>query len=65
MNKEDYEYWTKFKANKSSRLSKEEYKRICIMHSVYMKHAFFMPCTCNPKGVQRFINDLNKIYDAG
>ena len=63
MNNEDYEYWTTFRANNSSKLSKREYQKICEMHALYKKHAFYMPCTCNPKGAQRFIKDLNEIYE--
>ena len=63
MNKEDRKFWTDFRENKSSRISKQEFTKICSMHSVYFNHAFYEPCTCSPKKIQRFINDLNKLYD--
>jgi predicted ATPase len=63
MDKKQYEYWTKFRENTSSRISKKEYTKICEMHAIIFSHPFYEPCACNPKGIQRFITDLNKIYD--
>jgi len=63
MTDKDYKYWTKFKANKSNKISKEEFKTIAEMHARLKGHSFYLPCTCNPKGIQRFINDLNKLYN--
>lgn len=63
MNKEDYNYWTEFRQTKGSTISKKEYTKICAMHSVYFKHAYYEPCTCSPKKIQRFITDINKLYD--
>lgn len=63
MTKKDYKYWTEFRKNKSNKISKEEFKTIAEMHARLKKHAYYLPCTCNPKGIQRFIDDLNKIYN--
>jgi hypothetical protein len=63
MNKEYFDYWTKFRASKSNRITKKGYSKICEIHSVLFSHGYFEPCTCNPKGVQKFIKDINKIYD--
>lgn len=63
MTKEDIKYWETFRANKSDKISKKEYQKICEMHARLKNHNYFEPCTCNPKGVQRFIDDINKIYD--
>jgi len=63
MNKKDYQYWTKFRASKSTSITKEEYTTICRMHAEFKKHAYFEPCKCSPKGIQRFIDDINKIYE--
>jgi hypothetical protein len=63
MTNEDYKYWTEFRAKKTNKLSREEFKTICEMHARLKKHGYFEPCTCNPKGAQRFIDDLNKLYN--
>lgn len=63
MTKKDYKYWTKFRANKSNKISKEEFKTIAEMHARLKEHAYYLPCTCNPKGIQRFIDDLNTLYN--
>jgi hypothetical protein len=63
MNSEDKKFWTVFRNTVSNKISKEEYQRISKMHAFYKKHAFYLPCTCNPKGIQRFIDDLNEIYE--
>lgn len=62
LNESDYQYWTKFKTNTTNRINNAELKRISKMHSFYFDHKYNEPCTCNPKAIQAYINDLNKLY---
>lgn len=63
MNKKDYDFWTKFRANKSTRITMLELKTLSKMHADYFKHKFIIPCSCNKKKIQKYISDLNKLYD--
>ena len=61
--KEDYDKWTEFLSVKSDRISGKEFEMICELHAEYFKHKFYKPCTCSPKTIKRWINDLTNIYD--
>lgn len=60
----DFDFWKKFRSNTSTRITYDELKRIAQMHSDYYKHTFFIPCSCNKKKIQKFIDDINKVYEA-
>ncbi len=64
LNNKDYKYWTKFRSSTKDRITGTELKRISSIHSEVFEHKYFLPCTCNPKGIQRFINDINKVYTS-
>lgn len=55
--------WEKFNAEVKSTISPEDVKLISELHSKYFKHKFHIPCSCNPKTIVRWIDDLNKLYD--
>ena len=61
--KEDYEKWKKFRLGKKSFLSHKEFDMVCYLHSRYYEHKFYKPCTCSPKTIKQWIQDLNKIWD--
>lgn len=63
MEKLDKKDWENFQANTSNTLSVEEVKLVSELHSKYFKHKYHVPCSCNPKNIIRWIDDLNKIYD--
>jgi len=62
MNKEDYILWEKFRENTKNTLTGEEFVLICRLHSVYFKHKFYKPCTCNPREIKRWISQLNEFF---
>ena len=62
LTKEDYDYWTEFRSGIKNRINNAELKRISKIHSVYFNHKYNEPCTCNPKAIQSYINDINKLY---
>lgn len=62
MNENDKKTWARFRESTSNVISKEEYHMVCELHAKYMNHEFHKPCTCNSKKIQRWINDLNKLY---
>ena len=62
LNKKDYNYWTKFREAKKSTITAAELKKISELHSEYFKHKFVLPCSCNPKQIQSWVNDINTLY---
>jgi hypothetical protein len=59
----DKKDWEIFQANPSDKLSVEEVKLIAELHAKYYKHPYHVPCSCNPKTVIKWIDELNKIYE--
>ena len=64
-NKLDYGKWTEFRMGTSKHLSTKEFEMVCELHAKYYKHKFYKVCTCSPKKVKRWINDLNAIWNNG
>lgn len=63
MSKEDYQDWTKFRNKVSSRMEKQEIDLLVNLHAKYKNHRVYYPCTCSPKIYNRWISDLNDIYE--
>jgi len=63
MVEEDRVKWEKFREKKKNTITNEEFLMICELHSEYMNHNYYKPCTCNPKTIKRWIEDLNEIYN--
>lgn len=59
----DKKDWEIFQANPSDKLSVDEVKLISELHAKYFKHKYHTPCSCNPKTIIRWIDDINKIYE--
>ena len=63
--KEDYKDWERFRMGANDVISDTEFTLVCDLHSKYYKHSFYKPCTCNPKTVNKWIADLNLVWDNG
>jgi hypothetical protein len=63
MTKDDLENWKKFRSSKSSRISKNEVELIAKLYSKYMNKKYVVPCTCNGKRIQGWIDQINKVYE--
>ena len=61
----DYEDWSYFRQGTKDVISSTEFDLVCILHSDYYKHSFYKPCTCNPKVINKWIADLNIIWNNG
>ena len=59
------DWWRKFRSSKSTRLTNEEYKKICEIYSIEFSKPYKEPCTCSPKGIQKYIDAINKKYLNG
>lgn len=59
----DRKDWYKFKNTKSNKLNNDEVELISRLHAKYFFHKYHKPCSCSPKKILRWIDDLNDIYD--
>jgi len=60
---DDQELWIDFKANVTTKLSKEQYRLLCTLHSRYYNHKYYEPCSCKPKTLVMWIKDIDNIYN--
>ena len=63
--KVDHEDWTIFRQGTKDVISATEFDLVCDLHAKYHKHSFYKPCTCNPKTINKWIADLNVIWNNG
>lgn len=63
--KYDFKDWEKFRLSEKTTISREEFKMVCKFHATYYNHKYFEPCTCNPKLINKWIKELNIIWDNG
>ena len=62
--KDDYIKWNKFRESKQN-LNNPEYKLLCKLHSKYYKHPIHYPCTCSTHTINKWIKEMNIIFDNG
>ena len=65
LQKYDYKLWNKFRQSKSDTISGAEFKMVSELHSKYYNHKYYLPCTCSPNVIKRWIKDINIIFDNG
>jgi len=65
MSKEDYQDWYKFLNKESDRLLKPEIDLIVNLHAKYFNHKLKYPCSCSPKTYNKWIAQLNSVFDNG
>lgn len=63
MTNEQYNKWTEFREKKSSSISYAEFEFLAELHSELFNHKFYKPCTCRPKEINKWIKDINDIYN--
>ena len=62
MNKIDYLTWEAFRRDPKNSITSEEYEMVSRLHSKYFNHTFYKPCTCNPRTIQTWIDNLNELF---
>ena len=63
MDKKDRIDWLKFTSVVSQKITSAELRMISELHAKYFNHKMKIPCTCSPKRIQVWIEDLNKLYN--
>jgi|TARA_R100001480_G_scaffold3916_1_gene10009 hypothetical protein len=64
-NKNDFKDWGKFRLSERTTITREEFKLVCYLHSKYYLHKYNEPCTCSPKIINKWISELNAIWNNG
>jgi len=62
MTGEDRKRWKEFRDGMTNTVSKDEVTMISELHAKYFNHRYKRICTCSPKTVQKWVNDLNELY---
>ena len=56
---EDKIIWNGVKQRITSKMSNEDFKIMCRLHSKYFNHKYQEPCLCNKKILTQWIEQLN------
>ena len=56
---EDKIIWNGVKQRTTSKMSNEDFKIMCKLHSKYFNHIYSEPCTCNKRRLRQWIEQLN------
>lgn len=57
---EDKIIWQGVKQRITSKMSNEDFKIMCRLHSKYFNHKYSEPCTCNKNRLRQWIKELNE-----
>ena len=55
----DIKEWQKIALRSTHKLSNEDFRRMCTLHSKYFNHRYNEPCTCNKTTLRNWMTDLN------
>ena len=62
-NETDYKDWEQFRLGENKDvISPKEFGLVCDLHARYFKHTYYKPCTCSPKTINKWIQDLNLVW---
>jgi len=62
MTREDYLNWEAFRKDPKNSITSEEYEMVSRLHAKYYNHQYYKPCTCNPRTIQSWIDNLNELF---
>ena len=60
----DKKDWDQFREKNSTRVTRQEVELVSQLHAKYFKHSYYIPCSCSPKTLQGWVDDLNRIYES-
>ena len=56
---EDKIIWQGVKHRTTSKMSNQDFKIMCQLHSKYFNHKYYEPCTCNKRILRDWIHQLD------
>jgi len=64
MEQVDKKDWQRFKEEYTQKLTLQQYKLVCKLHSKYFNHKYTEPClSCNTQKFLQWIDEIDKLYD--
>lgn len=62
---QEYKDYSKFVKERTIRLSSQQVKYVCELHSIIFNVSLWYPCTtCSPKPLIQMIDKLDKVYET-
>lgn len=58
---EDKIIWQGIKYRTTTKMTNEDFKLMCKLHSKHFNHRYYEPCTCNKSNIRKWIADLDII----
>lgn len=58
---EDKIIWQGIKHRTKTRMTNEDFKLMCTLHSKYFNHKYYEPCTCNKRNIRKWIEQLDNV----
>ena len=56
---EDKIIWQGIKYRTTTKMTNEDFKLMCTLHSKYFNHRYYEPCTCNKRNIRNWIEQLD------
>ena len=56
---EDKIIWQGIKYRTTTKMTNEDFKLMCTLHSKYFNHKYHEPCTCNKSNIRKWIEQLD------
>ena len=56
----DVRTWQEVYARITHKITNDDFKIMCKLHSKYFKHKYSEPCTCNKRRLRQWVTQLNK-----
>jgi len=56
----DLRTWQEVYARITHKITNEDFKIMCKLHSKYFNHKYSEPCTCNKRILRQWLTQLNK-----
>tara|TARA_S200000501_G_C20796896_1_gene732191 strand:- start:1065 stop:1262 length:198 start_codon:yes stop_codon:yes gene_type:complete len=63
MNQADYEKWAIYKNNYKVQPDQSQIDLIVNLHAKYFNHSVYYPCSCTPKIYNKWIAQIDKLYN--
>ncbi len=62
---EDKIIWNGVKERITTKMSNQDFKIMCRLHSRYFNHEYEEPCTCNKRRLRQWIFQLDEFFLGG
>ncbi len=64
MELKDKERWLEISQELNGKMKRDQFKVLCELHAKYFNHPYHEPCSCSPKRIVQWIEQLNKLSNG-